>query len=216
MVWPGKPQLLLMACGALWLCAIGVGLWVLWAFDNTPGVAAPPPAQWPADSRIERATDRLTLVMLVHPRCSCTRASIGELAELMARARVRPQAYVLFLKPSGFADNWEKSPLWHSAAGIPNVTVVRDDDGLEARRFGAAASGQTILYDVNGRLLFSGGITVSRGHSGDNAGRAAILALLRREVPEQTDSLVFGCPLLAPGDQWQSQETRPHVSLFDE
>jgi len=205
-----------MACSALWLCAVAVGLWVLWAFDNTPGVAAYPPAQWPSDSRIELATDRPTFVMLPHPRCSCTRASIGELAELMARAPVRPKAYVLFLKPSGLADNWEQTSLWHSAASIPQVTVVRDDDGLEARRFGTATSGQTILYDGNGRLLFSGGITVARGHAGDNAGRAAILALLHRAVPDQTGAFVFGCPLLAPGDQWQSQETKPHVSLFDE
>jgi hypothetical protein len=196
-----------MAFGALWLCAVGAGLWVLWEFENSPGVAANPPVYWPSESHIERATDRPTLVMLIHPHCSCSRASIGELAELMARAHIRPKTYVLFLKPPGFAADWEKSPLWHSAAGIPQVTVVRDDDGLEARRFGAGTSGQTILYDVNGFLLFSGGITVSRGHSGDNAGRAAILALLHREVPEQTDSFVFGCPLVAPNDQWQAQET---------
>src|SRR5438874_11741384 len=89
-------------CSALWLCAVGAGLWVLWEFENSPGVAANPPAQWPSDSHIMRATDRPTLVMLVHPRCSCTRASIGELAELMARAHTRPRAYVLFLKPPEF------------------------------------------------------------------------------------------------------------------
>jgi hypothetical protein len=211
MVRSEKSQLLLFALGALWLCAVSAGLWVLWTFDNSPGVAANSPAQWPSDSHITRATDRPTLVMLVHPRCSCTRASIGELAELMARAHTRPRAYVLFLKPPEFADDWEKSPLWHSAAAIPNVTVVRDDNGLEARRFGAATSGQTILYDSNGLLLFSGGITVARGHAGDNAGRAAILALLDREVPEQTGSLVFGCPLVAPSDPWQSQEPRSYV-----
>jgi hypothetical protein len=211
MVQPGKPRLLLMAFSALWLCAVGAGLWVLWEFENSPGVAANPPAQWPSDSHIERATDRPTLVMLVHPRCSCTRASIGELAELMARARVRPKAYVLFLKPPGFADDWEKSPLWHNAAAIPHVTVVRDDDGLEASRFGAATSGQTMLYDAAGPLLFSGGITGARGHAGDNAGRAAILALLHRETIGQTGSLVFGCPLFASNNQCQSQETRPHV-----
>lgn len=108
--------------------------------------------------------------MLVHPRCSCSHASIGELAVLMAQAPMRPQTYVLFLKPGQFPHDWEKSPLWHRAASIPNVTVIRDDDGLEAARFGAATSGQTMLYDANGRLLFSGGITGSRGHAGDNAG----------------------------------------------
>jgi hypothetical protein len=200
-----------MIGGVLWLCAVGVGLWFLWAYENRPGVAAHPPVQWPAESRLDLAADRPTLLMLVHPRCSCSRASIGELAVLMAQAPMRPQTYVLFLKPGQFPHDWEKSPLWHSAASIPNVTVVRDDDGLEAARFGAATSGQTMLYDANGRLLFSGGITGSRGHAGDNAGRAAILALLRRETSGRSDSFVFGCPLFTPNDHDQFQEMRSHV-----
>jgi hypothetical protein len=207
----GKRQIALLASGVLWLGVVGAGLGILWDFENRPGVAAHPPAQWPSDSRLEPATDRPTLVMLAHPRCSCTRASIGELAVLMAQASVRPQAYVLFLKPAHFAHDWEKSPLWHSAAAIPNVTVVRDDDGLEAHRFGAATSGQSLLYDVNGRLLFSGGITGSRGHAGDNAGRTAILALLHRETSGRNDTFVFGCSLFTSDNQYQPRETRPHV-----
>ena len=101
--------------------------------------------------------------------------------------------------------------IWHSAAAIPNVTVVRDDDGLEARRFGAATSGQSLLYDVNGRLLFSGGITGSRGHSGDNAGRTAMLALLQHAPPGRDSAFVFGCSLFASDNQFQPQEMRPHV-----
>jgi hypothetical protein len=208
---PGKRQMLLLTSGVLWLAVVGAGLGVLWDFENRPGVAAQPPAQWPTASRLEPATDRPTLVMLAHPHCSCTRASIGELAVLMAQAALRPQAYVLFLKPAQFSHDWEKSPLWHSAAAIPNVTVVRDDDGLEAHRFGAATSGQTMLYDANGRLLFSGGITGSRGHAGDNAGRTAILALLHRETSERDGSLVFGCSLFASDNQYQPQEARPYV-----
>jgi hypothetical protein len=207
----GKRQVLLLASGLLWLGVVGAGLGILWDFENRPGAAAHPPPQWPADSRLKPATDRPTLIMLAHPRCSCTRASIGELAVLMAQAAVRPQTYVLFLKPAQFALDWEKSPLWHSAAAIPNVTVVRDDDGLEARRFGAATSGQSLLYDVNGRLLFSGGITGSRGHAGDNAGRTAILALLHQETSGRDSALVFGCSLFASDNQYQPQEARPHV-----
>jgi hypothetical protein len=208
---PGQLRFFLGAGVALWLSAVGAGLWVVWGFDNTPGVAAAPPQQWPIESHIEPAPDRPTLVMLVHPHCSCTRASIAELAELMAQASRPPKAYVLFLKPSGFSDTWEKSPLWHRAAGIPHVTAVRDDNGLEASRFGAATSGQTVLYDVDGRLLFSGGITSARGHTGDNAGRAAILALLHHAAPESTGALVFGCPLFTPSTPWQDQEMTDHV-----
>jgi hypothetical protein len=138
MVWLRKTRWVLLGAGILWCCAIAVGLWILWDYENRPGVAANPPAQWPSASHLEPARDRPTLVMLVHPHCSCSRASLSELAVLMAQARVRPKTYVLFMKPPAFAPDWEKTVLWHSATAIPQVTAVRDDNGFEASLFGAA------------------------------------------------------------------------------
>jgi hypothetical protein len=132
--------------------------------------------------------------MLAHPHCPCTRASIRELARLIAQAQGRVTAYALFVKPAGSSDDWEKTDLCQSAASIPGVSVVVDD-GVEAGRFHAVTSGQTVLYDAEGHLLFSGGITGSRGHSGDNAGRTAIVSLLNTGEAERMESSVFGCPL---------------------
>jgi hypothetical protein len=174
---------------------IGVGLGLLWAYDNAPGQAAAPPSLWPADSRIHLSTDRATLIMLTHPRCPCTRASIGELDRLMAQAQGRVMAHVLIVKPAGAGDDWEETDLLQSAASIPGVNVVVDDGGVEAHRFHALTSGQTVLYDTEGRLLFSGGVTGSRGHSGDNAGRSAIVSLLNAGEAERAETFVFGCPL---------------------
>lgn len=174
---------------------IGVGLALLWAHDNAPGRAAAPPSLWPPESRVQLATDRATLIMLAHPHCPCTRASIGELDRLMAQAQGRVTAYVLLVKPAGAYDDWEKTDLLPDAATIPGVSVVIDEGGVEAHRFHALTSGQTVLYDTEGRLLFSGGITGSRGHSGDNAGRSAIVSLLNTGEAERAEALVFGCPL---------------------
>jgi hypothetical protein len=113
----------------------------------------------------------------------------------MAHCQGRLKAYVLFLKPTGFSDDWEKTDLWQSAASIPGVYAVADDGGVEASRFHAATSGQTILYDKDGHLIFSGGITASRGHSGDNAGRSAIVSLVNAGSAESSETYVFGCPL---------------------
>jgi hypothetical protein len=113
----------------------------------------------------------------------------------MAQSQGRLEAYVLFLKPAGFADDWEKTDLWQSAAGIKGVKPIVDYDGVEAHRFHAQTSGQTVLYDAEGRLLFSGGITVARGHAGDNAGRSAIVSLVNAKIAEKTETPVFGCPL---------------------
>lgn len=192
-----KNRLVLTAAGALWLLIIGAGVGLLWNYESTPGAAAATPDRWPAASRIEPAADRATLVMLAHPHCPCTRASIGELARLMTQAQGRVTAYVLFVKPQGFSDGWVQSELWASAAAIPGVTPVLDDGGGEAGRFHAATSGQTVLYDAAGRLLFSGGITSARGHEGDNAGRAAIVSLLTSDEAEERGTPVYGCPLFA-------------------
>ena len=181
-----------------WVALVSTGLWLLWGYENTPGIAAESPRQWPADSRIKPSRDHATLVMLAHPHCPCTRASIGELASIMAHSQGRLSAFVLFIKPEGFSKNWEETDLWQSAARIPGVEVVPDGDGREAQLFHAATSGQTVLYDPQGRLLFSGGITRSRGHFGDNAGQASIVSLVNAEIPTRTETSVFGCPLFDP------------------
>jgi hypothetical protein len=198
---PKKNKLLLVAAGTIWFLTVGAGVAVLWNYENTPGLAAAAaPDQWPATSNIQRATNRATLVMMVHPHCPCTRASVGELARLMAQAQDRVTAYVLFAKPPNLSKDWEQTDLWETAAAIPGVIVMRDDEGLEARRFHAATSGQTMLYDKNGNLLFSGGITDGRGHEGDNAGRSAIVSLLTTSEADYKETPVFGCALFAQGE----------------
>lgn len=210
-----KNRLVLLAVGALWLFMISTGVGVLWDYESTPGVAAAAPDRWPDGSRIKRASDRATLVMLAHPHCPCTRASIGELSRLMTQAQGRVTAYVLFVKPPNSADGWEQTDLSASAAAIPGVSVVRDDEGVEASRFHAATSGQTMLYDTGGKLLFSGGITSARGHAGDNAGRTAIVSLLTAGGAGQQETPVYGCPLFAgaTGCPWKKEgghETSNH------
>ena len=71
---------------------------------------------------------------------------------------------MLFLKPKQSGSEWEDTELRRSVAAIPSVMVLSDVDGAEARRFGAETSGHTLLFDRDGRLLFSGGITVYLDH----------------------------------------------------
>ena len=178
----------------IWIATVALGIRVLFHYENTPGRVGALPRAWPA-AQIERASDRPTLVMVAHPHCPCTAASVGELAQIMARLPGGVAAYVLFVKPKGAGRDWEDTDLRHSAEAIPGVKVAFDPDGLEARRFGAETSGHTFLFGVDGHLLFSGGITGSRGHAGDNAGKSALVALFNNETPTRTQTLVFGCSL---------------------
>lgn len=186
-----------MAAIFAWLIGVAGGMGLLWNYSNAPGIAGAPPQMWPADSSIQRTTNRATLVMIVHPHCPCTRASMGELARLMAQTEGRLTAYVLVAKPTNFSVGWEQTDLWATAAAIPGVIVMRDNDRAEARRFHAATSGQTMLYDTEGTLRFSGGITAGRGHEGDNHGRSAIVSLITANEAEHKQTPVFGCALFA-------------------
>ena len=153
---------------------------------------------WPGDTGLTRDANSMTLLMVLHPHCPCSRASIGELAELMAHSQKRLQAWVMFVRPGAYDDDWAKTDLWRSAAAIPGVKAIVDD-GREARRFGAETSGETLLYDARGKLMFAGGITGARGHYGDNAGLSAVIDLVGKPDSLRTaKSAVYGCPLFAP------------------
>jgi hypothetical protein len=196
---------LLLACVA-WLGAIGNGLRLVWVYENSPGQSGTSPTTWPTDSVIKRRPDLPTLVLFIHPHCPCSRASIGELAILMAHSQGWVNANALFVKPAKFGEAWEKTDLWNSATDIPGVNVTTDDNGVEARRFRSETSGQVVLYSAEGRLLFSGGITGSRGHSGNNDGRTAILSILATGKALKTETPVFGCPLVKDTSNQQPEE----------
>ena len=189
-----KQRPLLLAT-ALWLVGLSVGSGVLLVYDFTPGTRANSSREWPSRSQIARSADKPTLVLFAHPKCPCTRASIGELELLMAHCQGKVDAHVAFLQPPGAGKDWLDSDLWESARAIPGVSVAADPDGVEARNFGATTSGQVFVYSRSGGLLFSGGITASRGHYGDNAGLLAVMRILHGESPAMRETPVFGCAL---------------------
>ena len=107
----------------------------------------------------------------------------------------RLHVQVVFLQPEGTGMDWVKTDLWRKAESIPGVAVSADSAGEECRRFHAMTSGQALLYSKEGRLEFQGGITSSRGHAGDNAGRSEIVALVLGESSHAVKTPVYGCDL---------------------
>jgi hypothetical protein len=181
--------------GCVWIGATLVGGRVLLKYENGAGEVGVVVNSWPLDSQLQPAKDSLTLVMAVHPQCPCTRASVGELAQVAARIRDKARVFVLFYQPANSGPEWMNTELHRAVAQIPGVTIVPDIDGKEAQRFGAETSGHVFLFDRAGQLLFNGGITASRGHSGDNPGESAIVSLAQNGAAAQARTLVFGCSL---------------------
>jgi len=178
-----------------WLAIVAAGLTALWRYELADGEPGTPPARWPESSAIAPVPGRPTLVMLLHPRCPCSRASVEELDRVMARVGDRVVAYVVFVLPPEDASAWTETDLWARASSIRGVSAVRDEGGVEADRFQAWTSGETVLYGADGHMLFAGGITGSRGHAGDNAGEEALVAAILGHSDSLPNTPVFGCAL---------------------
>ncbi len=188
-------ELPLAAVAVLWLCVVGFGIHSAAVYANTPGASGTPSAQWPQGSSLPVTHNHARLVVFAHPQCPCSRATVSELAKILAVCQGKADAYVVFLSPRSQTRQWVRSALWRDAEAIPGVRAIEDIQGREALRFGAATSGQTLLYDASGRLLFNGGITAGRGHAGDNDGSDALLAMLSGGSTRQKQTHVFGCSL---------------------
>ena len=179
----------------LWLAAVSWPLSKLISFDTTEGAGGASITTWPRDSglRIDLPSSRHTLLLFLHARCTCSRASVHELAQIVGQGRQRLNVHVILYRPPvGTAGEEE---LWAQARAIPGVTVHWDEGGTEARRFGSFTSGDALLWSPRGELLYRGGITASRGHIGDSPGRRAILSLLQTGTAATARAPVFGCPI---------------------
>jgi hypothetical protein len=180
----------------VWLTAVGAGLAFMSNYQNSAGKTGQAPSQWPAEARIARAPDRATLLLFAHPKCPCTRATMGELNRLLTRCPQGMDTHVFFLKPEHAAADWGQTDLRRSAAALPGITVEDDPEGQLAHQFGAETSGSVLLYDRQGQLLFKGGITAGRGHAGDNIGSDMIVSLLAGKDNSLRQTPVYGCSLL--------------------
>jgi hypothetical protein len=178
------------------ICTL-TGIAALFTFDQTAGAVSGVPDRWPSSSGVRRNAGSDTLLVFVHPQCACTVATVHEIATLDAYRNPRSgrlATVVLFDHPRDTA--WEPGNLWNEVEHeIPGVHKIRDDDGREARRFGARTSGYTELYNAQGELLFKGGVTGSRGHEGDNLGLDQLRTSIDTGRRAAHTSLVFGCAL---------------------
>jgi len=191
-----KRTILILFCAGLWTLALFGGFYALVAYEATPGAVMESPGTWPVHSAISRKPGHLTLIMAVHPRCPCTRASIEELRRILARNSTPVDVRFLFFKP--FGADWAPTDLWRQAVAIPGVQAIWDEEGIEAGRFGVRTSGHALLFNPDGKLLFSGGVTSGRGHSGPSKGNLSLSALLTPGETGEGEALVFGCDLTGP------------------
>src|SRR5688572_27967573 len=101
-----RRELLLWVLGTLWLGGIVVGFFAWERYDATSEIRSH------SETNTDRpASGRWSIVMFAHPRCPCTRASLTEFRELLTQAPAGVDAQVLFVRPKGTSDGWERGDL---------------------------------------------------------------------------------------------------------
>ena len=180
---------------AAWIVVLAAGMSGVANFETRPGDPGRTRSSWPKSTAIERASDRPTLVLFIHPLCPCTRATLNELERLLARCN-REIALRIAVSWDGPERPQDELGLVERARSLPGAVVIEDVGAFEARLFGAATSGHALAYSADGTLLFGGGITSARGHEGASRGADALLRSLLEGVRADDGIPVFGCALL--------------------
>jgi hypothetical protein len=184
-----------------WGTTIVCGLVLLLNYGTRPGLSPTPPGNWPADSALSFSETTPTVIMFTHPHCPCTRSSLAELERVISNCEDRAAFNVVAFEPIDAPDEWFNSPIAEKAQEILGHEVHWDADGCEARRFRVRTSGHVVAYGSDGQLIFSGGVTGSRGHEGSNSGRDKLTAQIQTSAvdDEQTGPSsfpVYGCSLV--------------------
>lgn len=191
-------------CAAVaWAATVLLGLDAVARHAWIPGPAQEAAPSWPGAGLLPLARWGPTLVVFVHPDCPCSGATVEELSRFMAAQGERTSAIVVASGRLAGEDPVRGSDTIALAGAIPGVMLRADGDGSLRRAFGARTSGAAFLYSPAGRLMFSGGITGSRGHAGDNDSLDALVRAVRgvgsasgRGPRNDCGALpVFGCEL---------------------
>lgn len=204
---PGFMKLLYFFVLTLWFSVSIAGAVYLARYKNTAAEETNVyPKVFPEASSIQRNATLPTLIFFVHPKCPCTRASLHELNRLMTDINGKLKIHFVFIKPPETDETWTQTDLRASAETVPDARILIDEGGRETEIFNARTSGLILLYDRNGNLRYDGGITSSRGHEGDNSGRAAIYQIISQDSNLPAEMPVFGCPLREKDCQGEKME----------
>lgn len=181
----------------IWLMSIVIATGALWAYEKTPGPIGSQPMNWPTNSLLHQRKGAGVVLLFVHPQCPCSAATLKNFDALP-----KPEHFdfsVVFTMPIDAEDTWKETSNVRLASRIPSCQVYFDQNGTITKQFGVSTSGHCLAYDSDHVLRFTGGLTVSRGHEGDNQGMTGLSDVLALTTTPQSahpaSYPIYGCPL---------------------
>jgi hypothetical protein len=185
-----RPSALVWGGIFVWAMLVAGGMGVLVAYQMHAGRQKIAPQNAPIPVK-----GRATLLVFIHPMCSCTNATLNELDKI---ASTNGDKLTIKVLCENLEPQWADSDVVRRAKEIPGVEVWTDAKGELAQKVGALTSGFVVLYDANGRKVFQGGITASRAHEGDNEGEDAIDEFVSKGKIALRNTPTYGCALGTP------------------
>ena len=177
---------------AIWLVATAYAYSLMMRFDTRPGVAGNPLLRWPATAAVQLAKRQRTLLIFLHPKCSCSRASISQLQNLRKRFPDAFHTELVLWQPPG------RSPAWNQlyrtdSEDLSGTETIADPGGRVAALFDAHTSGYVLLYGAAGNLEYAGGLTPARGVNNEGPGILALERIMSGSTVGVAHQPVFGC-----------------------
>ena len=151
---------------------------VMPSIGNDPCYSRELASKWPNSTNLTKVSNSGHLVVFAHPYCPCTRTTLRNLDELTDLTKINVS--VVQLRNASLESLRSPIPSIARIVQENNWILIPDYEGTQANIFGAKTSGECLLYAPNGDLLFAGGITVSRGHQGENVGLATLKELVHQ------------------------------------
>lgn len=178
----------------VWIAVCLSILYLLAEYSSLKGVRGINPNKFPVEGNINFIEDKFNLLFFVHPKCPCTLASFNELKKITSRISKPYVTKVIFSIPEGFSNDWAKeSRLYKNASFLGEKNLVLDKDEFNSKLFNIKTSGHLLIYNSKRELIYSGGVTGSRAHEGDNL--YSDNALKAIETNSSQEGEVFGCPV---------------------
>lgn len=203
MFWKTKELLIVRCLLIAWLVSVVVAFLQLADYACRPGQAAEPRSAWPSETKLNFIDDHWNVLVFMHPKCPCSRASMTELQRVIEQLEDSNGQNIVtqfvFFHPEAESqadsEDWNDSELIRASSKLTDLAPWFDRGAVESRRFGATTSGHVMAYSPSGELGFSGGVTVRRSHEGDNAAAQALAEILDGSVNIEPTYPVFGCPI---------------------
>ncbi len=137
-----------------------------------------------------------TIVFFYHPHCPCTRATIRNIERALTNCLCNPRIIAFAFIPEGKSESWIESDTTRKLRTFKGTQVYPDQAGLITRKFRVVTSGHILVYDRDKQLVFSGGVTSSRGHEGTCNAIEAFLHAANGEVHSSIEYPAFGCSIV--------------------